>query len=151
MRGAVRAFHLSFLDFLKHQTEQTTDWIRLTDIHVLMANSCLDILLQELKLNICRLEDASYLNKDIPDILERVDSYVSQELQYSALFWMTHINKSGAPFGHGSVAYKISQFLCNEKALYWLEVMSLIDAIDRSIVILSEFHQVFLVVGGYSQ
>lgn len=141
MRGAIRAYHLSFLDFLKFEMEQTTGWTKPVDVHRLMAHGCLDTLLQELKLNICGLKNAFRLNKDIPDLRDRINKHVSQGLCYSSLFWMVHYARSSdGSWQYDGVYEKISRLICSEKAFYWLEVMSLVDAIDRSITILRECH-----------
>ena len=112
-------------------------WDRPASVHALMAMGCLSSLDKKLRFNICKLEDASRLNKD-PIVQRRVRDHVTQEHEYAALFYWEHVRSSEAQLSQNEVALKLTELLHTEKALYWLEVMSLIDAIDKAITILSE-------------
>ena len=99
----------------------------------------------ELKFNICKLEDTHRLNKDVPNLHGLISSHVSEALQYSSLFWSTHLSKSGLKGSDEVAKVPISALLTSTKVLFWLEVLSLMDATGRAVAILQECTRHFAV------
>ena len=142
----VRAYHLSFLDYLKHKFSNQ-GWPTLPEIHRVMSINCLTILRSELRFNICGLDNSSVLNSDVPDLAERIVSSISGDLQYGALFWMTHV---ASAFGSGSetddeIRDLVHGLVCHRRIFFWLEVTVLIGQIERAIDILRRCGQHFTV------
>jgi hypothetical protein len=136
MRGAVRAYHPSFLDFLQKKLASSLQF-SLAQVHRLMFNGCMRTMDTELKFNICQLQDASLLNKDVPDLDDRISSSISKALQYSSLFWFAHLSDSGLKHD-GQAISSVSALLGTEKFVFWLEVLSLLGAVGRGCSILHE-------------
>jgi hypothetical protein len=136
MRGAVRAYHPSFLDFLERKLASGPQF-SLAQVHRLMFNGCMQTMDTELKFNICQLQDASLLNKDVPDLDNRISSSISETLQYSSLFWFAHFSNSGLKH-NGQAISSVSALLSTEKFVFWLEVLSLLGAVGRGCTILHE-------------
>lgn len=128
--GMVRAYHLSFLDFLGMKAKE----IDRSRVHKLMFESCLSIMLRKLKFNICGLEDAYVMNRDVADLEQRILKNILPELDYGCLYWMTHLLNSG--LNAIEVQGKVKALLCNVRLLFWLEVLSITGAVERSIPIL---------------
>ena len=113
--------HTSFRDFLVDREKSGDFWVDLRDVHQQMAHSCLSILLDGLKFNICQLETSYLANKDVTDLKVRVDKYISPALLYACRYWhnhLEHIDFETGLFG------KLQTFF-EKKLLFWLEVLSL--------------------------
>jgi hypothetical protein len=113
--------HTSFRDFLINREKSGDFWVDLRDVHRQMVNSCLGILLDGLKFNICKLETSYLANMDVVDIKTRIDEYIPPALLYACRFWHDHLEQIGfetALFG------KLRRFF-EEKLLFWFEALSL--------------------------
>lgn len=62
-------------------------WTAVTEQETNMTEKCLQIVLDELKFNICHLETSYYANGDVLDLSYRIDRDIPQHLQYSCLYW----------------------------------------------------------------
>jgi Cdc6-like AAA superfamily ATPase len=136
MRGAVRAYHPSFLDFIEGKLASGLQF-SLARVHRLMFNGCMQTMDTELKFNICQLYDASLLNKNVPDLDDRICSSISEALQYSSLFWIAHLSNSDLKHD-GQAISSVSGLLGTEKFVFWLEVLSLLGAVGQGCTILYE-------------
>lgn len=140
--GPVRAFHNSFRDYLGQKLEdaQVSGWVSVCEVHRRMARRSLTILLDELKFNICDLQGAPILNKDIPDLQAIISTKVSPTLQYSALFWCQHLLESRPPqfAPDDDVQGMIFQLLGGVKVLFYMEVLSLLEGLDQCCVMLGQ-------------
>ena len=140
--GGFRAYHSSFYDFLERKASQgSAGWERLKMTHTRVLRRCLDILHAQLRFNVCDIR-IPVLNKDIPDLAERISRNISEELQYSSCFWFTHLLPSGT--SPSDIAPTVSRLLCSWKLLFWLETLSLQGASSQSLpaftAIMNFFH-----------
>ena len=87
-----------------------------------------------LKFNICGLEDSYRKNRDIPDLAIRISKSVPEVLHYSSLFWFSHLSQSNLALGSEEVASEVLRLLGSPKALFWLEVLSLVGAVGHGSV-----------------
>lgn len=119
--------HASFHDFLTNKDWSGDFYIDLNDAHYQLTISCLGLMLHEngLGFNICNLETSYLANRDIPDLQSLVGRYISSALSYACCFWGDHLRS--IPFDD-EVMNKL-QVLFEEKFLFWLEVLSLVDSI----------------------
>ena len=113
--------HTSFRDFLINEVKSGDFWVDLRDVHRQMAHSCLSILLDGLKFNICQLETSYLANKDVDDLKTRVDKYIPPVLLYACRFWDDHLEHIGFETG---LFDKLRSFF-DKKLLFWLEALSL--------------------------
>ena len=113
--------HTSFCDFLTNREKSGDFWVDLRDVHQQMAHSCLSILLDGLKFNICQLETSYLANKDVTDLKVRVDTYIPPALLYACRRWDDHLEHIGFETG---LFGKLQTFF-ETKLLFWLEVLSL--------------------------
>ncbi|KAJ7093766.1 WD40-repeat-containing domain protein [Mycena epipterygia] len=122
-----RTLHASFADYLTDPSRSGgRPWSidPKTDHHSLSLG-CLRILNNELKFNICGLEDSHLLNTDVPDISGQVAEMISPQLTYSSCFWFDHVRDT--PFDN--IVLKAISRLLHHKFLYWLEALSLLGQI----------------------
>jgi NACHT domain len=115
----IHPLHTSFRDFL---TSKKSDvfYIDLADAHHQLAHSCLGLMLDSLKFNICQLESSYFANSDVPDLGSRIAEYIPAGLSYACLFWHHHLEHTA--FEHDLFMKLRSLF--ETKFLFWLEVLS---------------------------
>lgn len=136
---AVRVLHPSFLDFLHHKIEQkAANWESFEFLHQLVFRGCMLTLNRELRFNICGVEDSSLFNKDIQDLSERISAHISELLRYSSLFWSSHLLRSGLKASDDDAKAPVFSLLRSTSTLFWLEVLSLLNAVGRGVAILQE-------------
>lgn len=152
--NAVRACHLSVLDYIGgvlngqlaskgapgNNTDETIS-VKIEEIQARVFDGCFDVLESELRFNMCDLEDSFRLNKDVPDLSNRIKKNISEVLQYGCLFWISHLVALSME-GRGG---QVFAFLRSLNALYWIEALSLLDAVDRGIVALQDCASFFAV------
>ncbi|KAH7094049.1 hypothetical protein BKA62DRAFT_51601 [Auriculariales sp. MPI-PUGE-AT-0066] len=131
----ISLFHESFPDFILNTRRCADARFRLSpDIgHCQIARGCLGVMNDLLKENICQIE---YLpgkplpsRDQIPDLNERLDLHVPAHLKYSVEHWIDHFRSVQNIEGLtilSDVAAPFSKF-CDEKLLYWIETLSLLD------------------------
>lgn len=149
---AIRAYHPSVLDFLagklRRGSPATSSTIepfsnKLEEMHALVFEGCFAIMHRELRFNICELEDSFRLNKDVPDLLARITSHITEALRYGSLFWFSHLELSGVDVQEAPE--QVCAFLESRKVLFWMEALSLMDTVERGIVILQDCTRLFTV------
>jgi hypothetical protein len=114
--------HTSFRDFITDQTKSGERFcVSLDDAHHQLASSCLGLLLDGLKFNICNLETSYLANKDIPDLDSRVDKHIPPALLYACRFWDNHL----AHTHFEMELFRKVQSFAEEKLLFWFEALSL--------------------------
>ena len=121
--------HTSFRDFLTNREKSGDFWVDLRDVHRQMAHSCLGLLLNGLKFNICHLETSYLANKDVTDLKSRVDEYIPPALLYACRFWDNHLEHIGFETG---LFGKLQSFF-EEKFLFWLEALSLTNYVGLAV------------------
>ncbi|QRV92926.1 hypothetical protein RhiJN_20944 [Ceratobasidium sp. AG-Ba] len=131
--GAVRVYHPSFADYMTTSTRSGRFFVDLKLEDFELTKCCLDTMTRELKFNICGLETSWTPNRAVHDLDERIKSLVGSHLQYSCLYWTSHLinsnNQQGSPMDRRS----IQEFLEKPVVLYWIEVLSLINRLDMGL------------------
>jgi hypothetical protein len=125
--GVVRPSHQSFADFVLQQAHLVHPKLAFDSATAEknIAERCIHQLNKLLHMNICRIQDPSPFNVEVPDLETLLMHHVSAALRYSCRFWvshcMEHIRVAGreAQLPHG-----LDQF-CAEHLLHWIEVLSL--------------------------
>ncbi len=117
----IAPLHTSFRDFLTSKEKSGDFCVGLRDAHRQLARSCLGLLVDGLKFNVCDLESSYLANKDVEDLDSRVDKHIPPALLYACRFWgdhLEHIAFETDLFG------KLRAFF-ETKFLFWLEALSL--------------------------
>ena len=123
-----RTLHASFTDYLTDPGRSGKEpWgINPKSGHLRLSLACLQTLSRELKFNICRLADSHLLNVDVQDMSDRVARLVSPQLTYSSCFCFDHVQHTSAD----KTIIGLIRKLIYRKALYWLEVLSVLDQVQ---------------------
>ena len=117
--------HTSFRDFLTNKDKGGDFYVSIDDTHHQLAHSCLNLLLDGLKFNICKLETSYLANNDVEDLNTRVDRHIPPALLYACRFWYDHLKHTDFK----TDLFRKVEILFKEKLLFWLEVLSLTSMI----------------------
>ena len=124
----VRLHHPSFRDFLLNKDRCGDFWVDNKEAHQILADGCIQLMSETLKKDICEMQapgslatqvDSSYVEKCLPS-----------EVQYACLYWVQHLQRSGAPLSDND---RVHQFL-QAHILHWLEALSWIRKISDGII-----------------
>ena len=142
MEDPVQIFHKSFPDFL-------TDPGRCTDTrffidppihHNEILFSCLNVMGERLKRNICNLDDYVVLSK-VKDLPTHRATYIGDALGYACSFWTKHLMKVSSSHGGGMEVYKAINKFFETGFLFWIEVLILLGRFNIGIYALNEIQQ----------
>jgi len=143
----VQIFHKSFADFL-------TNPKRCTDIHFFINPqihhreillSCLNLMEERLKKNICDLDDYAFLG-DVEDLPTLQRAHIGDALEYACCFWATHLRETtGSSIGIKEVQQAIDRFFTT-CFLFWVEALSLLENLEIGVYALSEIERWYTLV-----
>jgi hypothetical protein len=122
--GGIRARHLSISDFFVDCDSHSDYRVNLRDANVELGITCLEKMVEQLRFNICKLEDSRLANDQVEDLPTRIKENISDALQYSSLYWPHHL--CFAPdTGDRRVWEGLRRFFEGPYALFWIEVLSI--------------------------
>ena len=143
----IRTFHKSFPDFL-------TDPGRCTDqrffvdpsiCHREIVLSCLNVMKDRLKRNICDLDHYAILG-GVEDLTTCQRTHIGDALEYACQFWTNHLAKvPGSGPEVGEVQKAIENFFTTH-LLFWIEVLSLMGKLDSGVYALNNIQQWYMAV-----
>jgi hypothetical protein len=120
--GGIRVRHLSISDFFV--SDRCDYQVNLQDSHTLTGIASLKTMAQQLRFNICGLEDSQLANEDIPSLASRIKENISDALQYSSLYWSNHLCFT-LDNGNLAVWGILEEFFEGLHPLFWIEVLSI--------------------------
>ena len=126
--GGVRFRHLSISDFFISEECHCDYRISLGDANVRLGTSCLKVMIEQLRFNICRLEDSRLANSDVKDLQTRIEQNISDSLQYSSLHWSNHLCFIPDD-GNQGVWGSLKDFFEGLYPLFWIEVLSVMGMV----------------------
>jgi len=143
----VHIFHKSFPDFLM-DTKRCTNHRFFIDPpihHREILLSCLNVMKERLKKNICNLEDHVLLS-EVRDLPERRMAHIGDTLGYACCFWSNHLmGIPGSGPGVEKVWKAIDEFFTMH-LLFWIEVLSLTGNLDVCVYSLNNVQQWYTLV-----
>jgi len=83
--------HTSFRNFLTDKKMSGDFYIDLGEAHHHLANSCLGLMLHDLKFNICNIESSYLPNSKILDLQFCINEHIPPTLFYACHFWDDHL------------------------------------------------------------
>ena len=126
--GAIRVRHLSISDFFL--SDHCDYQVNLREAHAQQGTSCLETMVKELRFNICKLDDSRLANNDVKDLQSRIEENISDPLQYSSLYWSSHLCFSSDSADRVPRALgKLNGFFEGLYPLFWIEVLSIIGMV----------------------
>jgi hypothetical protein len=122
--GGVRVRHLSISDFFVSDDCQADYKVNPQDANMELGIACLENMVENLRFNICGLEDSRLANEDVKGLALRIKENISDALQYSSLYWSNHLCFT-PDAGEGRVWEMLRKFFEEPYALFWVEVLSI--------------------------
>jgi len=126
--GGIRVRHLSISDFFVSDYCQGHYQVNLRDANVKLGIACLEIMVEQLRFNICGLEDSRLANADVKGLASRIKENISEALQYSSLYWSSHLCCT-PDTREGRLLDMLKKFFEGPYALYWVEVLSIMGVL----------------------
>jgi hypothetical protein len=123
----LRLHHPSFRDFLlnKDRCKDPNFQVNNEQTHRKLAASCIQLMSSCLKEDVCRVGRPGALVADIQR--SQIQQCLPPELQYACLYWIPHLQKSGAHLHD-----QVYQFL-REHLLHWLEALGWMQKVSEGI------------------
>ncbi|CCA76919.1 related to WD40-repeat protein (notchless protein) [Serendipita indica DSM 11827] len=85
-----------------------------------------------LKFNICEIESSFFLNRQIPDLEERISKFIPRRLRYAGLHWLFHLAETDDEW-RTRLKDGIEHVIKSPYVLYWMEVLSFTEGVPRAI------------------
>ena len=124
--GGIRVRHLSISDFFV--SDHCPYQVNLDDANIQLGIACLKTMVAQLRFNICKLEDSRLVNADISDLPSRIKEHISDALQYSSLYWSSHLCFT-PDTGDDCVWGMLKEFFGGLYGLFWVEVLSILGVV----------------------
>jgi len=122
--GGIRVRHLSISDFFVSDNCDRDYQVNLREANLELGIDCLKKMIEQLRFNICKLEDSRLANDDVKDLPSRIKENISDVLQYSSLYWPNHLCFS-PDIGDRRVLESLRKFFEGPYGLFWIEVLSI--------------------------
>jgi len=137
----LRLHHPSFRDFLLDQQRcgDLNFWVEKRQAHQTLAENCIRLMSTSLKQDICGLDAPGVLIAEVES--SRVEQCLPPEVQYACLYWVEHLQKSGAQLHDND---EIHEFL-QTHFLHWLEVLSWMRRMSEGILAIRSLESIALV------
>jgi len=142
MENPICTFHKSFPDFLT-DPERCKDKRFLVEPavhHTKILFSCLNLMKERLRKNICNLDDHTVLS-EIEDLSTHCKKHIGDALEYACCFWTKHLLKiPGSNSCIKEVQKAIDQFftMCLP---YWIEVLALTRNLGTGVHAINDVEQ----------
>ena len=135
--GGIRVRHVSISDFFVSDYRQGDYQVNLRDANMKLGIACLEKMVEELRFNICGLEDSRLANADVKGLASRIKENISDALQYSSLYWSSHLCFT-PDTGEKRMWDMLKKFFEGPYALYWVEVLSIMGMLGIGVPSLRE-------------
>jgi hypothetical protein len=126
--GGIRVRHLSISDFFLRDDCHSDYHVDLRAANVELGIACLKTMVEQLRFNICKLEDSRLANADVHDLPSRIKENISDALQYSSLYWSNHLCFDGDN-GDERVWESLRKFFEGPYGLFWIEALSIMGMV----------------------
>ena len=124
--GEIRVRHLSISEFF---VSNHCDYrVTLQGAHAQLGISCLETMVEQLRFNICKLEDSRLANAQVEGLPTLIKQNISEALQYSSLYWTNHLCFTPDNCDQG-VLRRLNKFYEGAYPLFWIEVLSIMGMI----------------------
>jgi hypothetical protein len=135
----IRLHHPSFRDFLldKDRCGDPHFGVNEKQAHGDLADACMRLMSATLKRDICDLRRPGALTNDVEG--SRVEQCLPPAVQYACLYWVQHLQRSGA-----QLYDQVHQFL-REHLLHWLEALSLMRKTSEGVIAITSLDSYVLV------
>ena len=126
MDDPVLTFHKSFPDFLidPERCEDKRFLVEPRVCHVQIVLSCLGLMKERLRKNICNLDDYAVLS-EVKDLSTHQKDYIGDALEYVCCFWTKHLLRIPSSGSHVEEVQKAIETFFTTCLPWWIEVLAL--------------------------
>ena len=144
---AIQIFHKSFPDFLMDPRRCKVErfFINPSVHHQEILLSCLSLMKERLKKNICNLDDYTPL-EEVEDLPARCETYIGGILAYACQFWSKHLVGVHSSGNNVEEVHKAVDEFFATHLLFWIEVLSLLGNLGAGVSALDDIQQWYLLV-----
>ena len=137
----LRLHHPSFRDFLlnKERCSDSNFQVDERQAHQTLADSCIRLMSESLKQDICRQQAAGIRVADVGR--SQRQQFLPPEVEYACLYWVQHLQKSST---HPNDNDQVHQFL-QVHLLHWLEALGWIGKVPEGILAILSLEALILV------
>ncbi|KAF2192389.1 HET-domain-containing protein [Zopfia rhizophila CBS 207.26] len=137
----LRLHHPSFRDFLldKERCGDANFWVDKKQAHRTLAASCIQLMSTSLKQDICGVNAPGALVDDVES--SRVEQCLPPEVQYACVYWIGHLQKSGAQLSDNDQVHQFIQV----HFLHWLQALSWMRKVSEGIHAVASLESIALV------
>jgi len=138
---SIRLHHPSFRDFLfdKQRCRDQHFWVDEEEAHRILAVSCLRLMSEHLKRDICGLHSPGALAAEVHG--DQIARCLPKELQYACRYWVEHLQRSKTRLSDN---VQVHHFL-TKHFLHWLEALALMGNISDGAVMMSVLESILTV------
>ncbi|KAH9057607.1 WD40-repeat-containing domain protein [Lactarius vividus] len=124
----VKLRHKAYMDYIT-DSKRCKDWFHIdrAKVHRNTTISCLKIMRQGLKFNICGLKSSYHRNHEIEERQSLIDRCIPSHLAYACQFWADHLRGVSSTEKRDTEIVNLLRNFLNFHLLYWLEVLSLLS------------------------
>ena len=143
----ILTFHKSFSDFLT-DPERCTDerfFIEPATHHAEILFSCLDLMKERLKRNICNLDDHAVLSQ-VKDLSACRKDNIGDALEYACRFWTKHLLGIPSNSSHVEEVQKAINKFFTTHLLFWIEALALTGNFDVGVYAMNDVDQWYALV-----
>ena len=138
----IQTFHKSFPDFLtdSNRCKNEKFLVKPSIHHAEILFSCLRLMKEKLKRNICDLDDYAILS-EVKDLSDQKKNKIGEALEYVCQFWTKHLLgiPSNSPCAQ-EVQREIDQFFTTH-LLHWIEVLVVVKNVDVGVHAINDIEQ----------
>ncbi|KAH7926348.1 WD40 repeat-like protein [Leucogyrophana mollusca] len=135
----VRIYHASFRDFLSNPQRSKKYFVDGAIYHRLIAELCLELMLNHLKRDVCDLGEPYKLNSEVVDLSERCERSMGEAVRYACRYWAHHLSRvpHESRLNEPLIA-TLRTFTRSTTLLYWLEALSLLGTFSNVVAMLRD-------------
>ena len=147
MTDPIRVFHKSFPDFLTDPTRCKDERFFINPLvhHQEILLSCLSLMEERLKRNICDLDDYVSL-AEVGDLSTHCQAQIGDTLEYACQFWVKHLVEIPSSGHNVEEVHKAVDKFFTTHLLFWIEVLSLTRNLDLGVHALNDIQQWYISV-----
>ena len=144
---AIRVFHKSFPDFLMDpgRCRDKRFFINPVVHHQKILLSCLNLMKERLKRNICNLDDYTPLDK-VEDLPTRRKAQIGDALEYACQFWTKHLVEIPNNSHNIKRVCKAVEEFFTTHFLFWIEVLIIMGRLDIGVYAINNIQQWYISV-----
>jgi len=138
----IRAFHKSFPDFLMDPVRCRDDqfFVEPSVHHTEILLSCLNLMRERLRKNICNLDGCTVLSK-VKDLSAHRKDHIGDALKYACCFWTKHLLRIPGSTPHIKEVEKGINKFFTTCLPYWVEVLALTENLGTGVYAINDVEQ----------